>query len=47
VPFHIEGAGVTVRGPAPEAGAHTSQVLEEAGITGERVAELAAAGVFG
>ena len=47
VPFFIEGADVAVRGRSPEAGEHTVQVLREAGIGEERVAELAAAGVFG
>jgi crotonobetainyl-CoA:carnitine CoA-transferase CaiB-like acyl-CoA transferase len=47
VPFHIEGADVSVRGRSPEAGEHTSQVLEEAGIGEGRIAELAQAGVFG
>jgi len=47
VPFHIEGAEVTVRGRSPELGEHTSAVLGEAGIGELRVAALAAAGVFG
>jgi crotonobetainyl-CoA:carnitine CoA-transferase CaiB-like acyl-CoA transferase len=47
VPFHIDGADVTVRGRSPEAGEHTSEVLAEAGIAGERIASLAQAGVFG
>lgn len=47
VPFHIDGADVTVRGRSPEAGEHTLDVLSEAGIDQERIASLAAAGVFG
>jgi crotonobetainyl-CoA:carnitine CoA-transferase CaiB-like acyl-CoA transferase len=47
VPFSIHGSNIGVRGPAPEAGEHTLDVLSEAGLGAEEVAELAASGVFG
>jgi formyl-CoA transferase len=46
-PFHIRGADIEVRGPAPLAGEHTSDILSEYGFSEEDVATLAAAGVFG
>ena len=46
-PFTIEGADIAVRGPAPEVGQHTQEVLEELGVDVEEMAELAAGGVFG
>ena len=46
-PFTIEGADIAVRGPAPEVGQHTQQVLEELGVDVEEMADLAAEGVFG
>jgi crotonobetainyl-CoA:carnitine CoA-transferase CaiB-like acyl-CoA transferase len=47
VPVHIDGADVGPRGPAPEIGQHTEDVLEAAGLTPGEVAALAAAGVVG
>jgi crotonobetainyl-CoA:carnitine CoA-transferase CaiB-like acyl-CoA transferase len=46
-PFHIRGADVAVRGPAPDPGEHTNAVLEQYGFTSEEVALLAASGVLG
>jgi crotonobetainyl-CoA:carnitine CoA-transferase CaiB-like acyl-CoA transferase len=46
-PFHIEGADVRARGPAPAAGEHTQQLLSELGLDSSEVADLAAEGVFG
>jgi crotonobetainyl-CoA:carnitine CoA-transferase CaiB-like acyl-CoA transferase len=45
-PFHIRGAGVEVRGPAPDAGQHTREVFAEAGVSAERIDELIAKGVL-
>jgi crotonobetainyl-CoA:carnitine CoA-transferase CaiB-like acyl-CoA transferase len=47
VPVHIDGADVGPRGPAPDIGQHTEEVLEAAGFTPGEVAALAAAGVVG
>ena len=47
VPVHIDGADVGPRGPAPDIGQHTEDVLEAAGLTPGEVAALAAAGVIG
>ena len=47
VPVHIDGADVGPRGPAPDIGQHTEEVLEAAGLTPGEVAALAAAGVIG
>jgi crotonobetainyl-CoA:carnitine CoA-transferase CaiB-like acyl-CoA transferase len=44
-PFRL--AGVRVRGPAPEYGAHTWAVLGEIGLPEEEVVRLAEAGAFG
>jgi crotonobetainyl-CoA:carnitine CoA-transferase CaiB-like acyl-CoA transferase len=46
-PFRIEGADVAVRGPAPECGEHTADVLAQFGVTSERVAALTESGVLG
>lgn len=46
-PFSIEGADVAVRGPAPDCGEHTAEVLAQFGIDDDRVAELTKAGVLG
>ena len=46
-PFTIEGAEIAARGPAPQSGAHTAEVLAELGLTDEQVAELAARRLFG
>jgi len=45
-PFHIRGADVGVRGPAPDAGQHTREVFQEAGISAERIEGLIARGVL-
>jgi crotonobetainyl-CoA:carnitine CoA-transferase CaiB-like acyl-CoA transferase len=45
-PFKIYGADVGARGPAPEAGAHTFDVLGELGVGDEELAKLAADGVI-
>jgi formyl-CoA transferase len=45
-PFHIRGADVAVRGPAPDAGQHTREVFVEAGIDAARVDELLSSGVL-
>ncbi len=45
-PFHIRGAGIEVRGPAPDAGQHTREVFHEAGVSAARVDELIAKGVL-
>jgi crotonobetainyl-CoA:carnitine CoA-transferase CaiB-like acyl-CoA transferase len=45
-PFHIRGANVDVRGPAPDAGEHTREVFAEAGISTARIDELIARGVL-
>ncbi|MCA9822619.1 MAG: CoA transferase [Dehalococcoidia bacterium] len=47
VPFRIRDADVRPRGPSAEAGEHTIEVLRAAGIADDRIAELAAHGVFG
>jgi crotonobetainyl-CoA:carnitine CoA-transferase CaiB-like acyl-CoA transferase len=47
VPFTIAGADVGPRGPAPEIGQHTTEVLTEAGLTQGEVAALGAAGIVG
>ncbi len=47
VPFKIHGADSRVRGPSPEAGAHTFDVLREAGMSEDEIAEYAARGAFG
>jgi len=45
-PFKIYGADVGARGPAPEAGAHTFDLLAELGIADEEIAKLASDGVI-
>jgi crotonobetainyl-CoA:carnitine CoA-transferase CaiB-like acyl-CoA transferase len=45
-PFKIYGADVAARGPAPEAGEHTFDVLAELGVGDEELAKLAADGVI-
>ena len=46
-PFTVDGADIAVRGPAPEIGQHTQEVLDELGVDVEEIADLAAEGVFG
>jgi crotonobetainyl-CoA:carnitine CoA-transferase CaiB-like acyl-CoA transferase len=46
-PLQIRGADIHPRGPAPDIGAHTAEVLESSGLTRGEVAALAAAGVVG
>ncbi len=45
-PFKVYGADVRARGPAPDAGAHTFDVLAELGVGDEELAKLAADGVI-
>jgi crotonobetainyl-CoA:carnitine CoA-transferase CaiB-like acyl-CoA transferase len=47
IPIRIRGADVGPRGPAPDVGQHTNEVLTEIGFTAEEVAALAGAGVVG
>ncbi len=46
-PFAIEGADIGPRGAAPATGEHTQEVLREAGLTDEEIAQLAASGALG
>jgi crotonobetainyl-CoA:carnitine CoA-transferase CaiB-like acyl-CoA transferase len=46
-PFKIYGTETGVRGPAPEAGEHTFDILAELGIEGEALDKLAAGGALG
>jgi len=46
-PIRIAGAESGPRGPAPEVGQHTAEVLAELGLPEQEVAALAAAGVIG
>ncbi len=46
-PFKIYGTDTGVRGPAPEIGEHTFDILGELGIEGDELDKLAAAGVIG
>ncbi|MDZ7727630.1 MAG: CaiB/BaiF CoA-transferase family protein [Dehalococcoidia bacterium] len=47
VPFNIYGADIGVRRASPAPGEHTMAVLDECGLSGDEVADLAAAGVLG
>lgn len=46
-PLQIRGADIFPRGPAPDIGAHTAEVLESSGLSRDDVLSLAAAGVVG
>jgi crotonobetainyl-CoA:carnitine CoA-transferase CaiB-like acyl-CoA transferase len=46
-PFVIHGADVTARGPAPDAGAATYEVLLAAGMSEDDIARLAESGALG
>ena len=46
-PFRIHGAAIGARGPAPEAGEHTFEVLAALGIEGDELTELVTNGVVG
>ena len=45
-PFHIRGADVAVRGPAPEAGEHTREIFAAAGVGADELDALFARGVL-
>ncbi len=45
-PFHIRGADVAVRGPAPDAGQHTREVFIEAGVAPDKVDALLSSGAI-
>ena len=47
VPFTIRGADIGIRGPAPELGAHTEEILRATGFTPAQITEFAAAAAFG
>ncbi|MDQ1397339.1 MAG: hypothetical protein QOG64_2598 [Acidimicrobiaceae bacterium] len=46
-PFSMSSSEVSVRGPAPEIGQHTAEVLTELGVDAATVAALSEAGVVG
>jgi crotonobetainyl-CoA:carnitine CoA-transferase CaiB-like acyl-CoA transferase len=46
-PMRISGADIRPRGPAPEVGQHTREVLGELGLSSEQVQALVTAGVVG
>jgi crotonobetainyl-CoA:carnitine CoA-transferase CaiB-like acyl-CoA transferase len=46
-PMRIRGAEIAPRGPAPELGQHTAEVLATLGLSAGEVAAMAAAGVVG
>ncbi|MEI7925735.1 MAG: CoA transferase [Chloroflexota bacterium] len=47
IPFDISGADIHPRHGAPDLGAHTNEVLSEAGYSAEQIADFAAKGIFG
>jgi crotonobetainyl-CoA:carnitine CoA-transferase CaiB-like acyl-CoA transferase len=46
-PMFIRGTDIGPRGPAPEIGQHTREILGSAGLTDDEIAELVSAGVIG
>ena len=46
-PFSVHGADVRPRGPAPDCGEHTGEILEQLGLTPAQVAELRRTGAVG
>ncbi len=46
-PFHVYGAEIGPRGPAPAAGEHTAEVLADLGLDDDQLAQLAIDGVIG
>jgi crotonobetainyl-CoA:carnitine CoA-transferase CaiB-like acyl-CoA transferase len=46
-PFSLSDTPLQVRGPGPEVGEHTAEVLRELGVDDARIRELAEAGVLG
>ena len=46
-PFKIYGSDIGVRGPAPDLGQHTFEVLAQFGVDADAISELAANGVLG
>ena len=44
-PFALDGSEMSVKGPAPEHGEHTAEILSEAGFTPDEVAQLYEQGV--
>jgi crotonobetainyl-CoA:carnitine CoA-transferase CaiB-like acyl-CoA transferase len=45
-PFHVRGADIEVRGPAPDAGQHTREVFSGAGLREEQIDALLAKGAL-
>jgi crotonobetainyl-CoA:carnitine CoA-transferase CaiB-like acyl-CoA transferase len=45
-PFHIRGADIEVRGPAPDIGQHTREVFAEAGLSADEVNGLIERGIL-
>ena len=45
-PVHIDGIDVGPRGPAPEIGEHTDDVLAEVGYTAEAIEQLRSSGII-
>jgi len=45
-PFHVRGADIEIRGPAPDAGEHTREVFLEAGVDAARLDALMARGAI-